>query len=278
MPLGKRTFGTYKSNSARVYRNRIAYSKRVKRARKLGTTGYAGILRASVRAMAPKVNQLYSMIETKETTQTSGTNIGLPHNNVHIVQSGGAPLNIFKTYIGAQDPMAGVGERVGDKVCIRGVKIVAFMENALERTKVWYRMMLVRCPRGVTPDRTNLFKNDSGNKMIDQVNTERFTIVWQQQFSVSVANGAANTIVGVSGAPIQTITSGGQGTRVVKAWIPGRKFGRGGNIQYENGGVEVKFYDYRLVIVAYDWFGTPQDTNNVGKINELYTKAYYKDA
>lgn len=229
--------------------------------------------------IAAKVNKIFNMIETKESTSgNSDKNMPLPHNNTYIVtDSGGNQLNPFKTYNGTTDPMSGVGDRIGDKISVTGLKIVMFLENALERTKVFYRVMLVRCPRGVPPNRTNLFKGASSNKMIDMVNNEKFTIVWQRRFNIQVANGAANTAT-ASGAPIQTITSGGQGTKIVTAWIPGRKFGRGGNIQYENAGVDVKFYDYRLVILAYDWYGTPQDITNVGRINELYMKLYYKDA
>lgn len=271
MPLGKRKRTSYatRARNTRAFRSPASLASRMK---------YKKMRMGPYPTVAAKVNTLYKMIETKESTQTTDANIALPHNNVYIVQSGGSPLNVLKTYVGADDPMAGVGSRIGDKVTLRGIKIVAFLENALERTKVHYRIMLLRCPRGVSPTRANLFKGDSNNKMIDQVNTEKFSIVWQSRFNIQVANGAANALIAASGVPIQTVTSGGQGTKIVTAWIPGRKFGRGGNITYENVGVDPKFYDYRLVVVAYDWYGTPQDVNNVGKINELYTKAYYKDA
>lgn len=233
---------------------------------------------SSIARVARGVSNLTRMIETKESTQTTDTYVNLTHNQVTIIQSGGADLNIFKTYNNTTDPMSGVGSRIGDRISIRGIKIMGFLENALERPKVWYRMMLLKCPRGIAPTRANLFKGDSNNKMIDQVNTERFTIIWQKCFNIQCANGAPNAAAPISGVPFQTITSGGQGTRLVKAWIPGRKFGRSGNIQYENGGVDVKFYDYKLVCVTYDWYKTDQDVNTVGKINELYTKIYFKDA
>jgi len=263
---------------------RVPYARRAKRARNAGRTGYAGVLRASVKSIAPKVNALYKMIETKESTitatSTALSKLHLPHNNIYIVptnDTGRPDLNPFKTYNGTDDPMAGVGSRVGDQISVRGLKIVMFLENALERSKVFYRVMLVRCPRGVAPSRANLFKGDSSNKMIDCVNTERFSIVWGTRFNIQVANQPGNAVQ-LNGAPFQTITMAGQGTKIVQAWIPGRKFGRNGNLQYENGGVDVKFYDYKLVVLAYDWFGTPQDVNNVGLINEVYTKIYYKDA
>jgi len=264
----KRTSYATRARNTRAFRSAASIASRTthKKQRVMGPFG-----------VAQKVNNLYRMIETKESTQTTGTMVNLAHNNVTIIQSGGADLNVFKTYNATDDPMAGVGSRIGDQVSIRGIKIMFFFENALERSKVFYRFMLLRCPRGIAPSRANLFKGDSGNKMIDAVNTERFTIVWQNTFTINVGNQPGNSTT-LAGVPFQTITMAGQGTRIVKAWIPGKKFGRNGTIQYENGGVDVKFYDYKLVVVAYDWGGTPQDINNVGKINEGYTKIFYKDA
>jgi hypothetical protein len=76
-------------------------------------------------------------------------------------------------------------------------------------------------------------------------------------------------------------TTGIGGTRIIQMWIPGAKFGKGGtgNVQYENASPnQLKFYDYRLCCVAYDWYGTAQDTNNVGFVNDRYAKLYFKDA
>ena len=129
-----------------------------------------------------------------------------------------------------------------------------------------------------------IFKGDAGNKMIDQVNTERFTIVAQTTFTINATNYQASISTAVTGVPYSASTVAGDSpsgiaTKTFKMWIPGYKFGRGGNIIFENGSsTQVKFYDYRLCIVAYDWYGTSQDINNVGKINELYTKVYFKDA
>lgn len=232
--------------------------------------------------VARRVNSLYRMIETKESQRKSQTNVGLPHNNVHVVSDlTGTDLNIFRMAgQGSADPMEGNnGNRIGDRVTVKGIMIKGFLENALSRPKVHYRVMLVRGAKGETFNRTNLFKGDSDNKMLDQMNTERFTIVAQKTFTISASNVAASTIpVAANGQP-SIGTAGGVGTKIFKMWIPGYKFGRGGNVQYENGSAtQVKFFEYKLVIVAYDWYGTPQDTNNVGIINEIYTKMYFKDA
>lgn len=275
MPLGKRTRSYSK-------RRTIPYARRAKRARKLGRTGLAGIMRASVRpSVTQRVDQLYRMIETKEACRKSQVNVALPHNQVTVVlDSGGStPLNIMTISGGISDPMeANAGNRVGDQISIKGIMIKGFMENALARPKVFYRIMLLRGAKGETFSRSTIFKGDSDNKMIDQINTERFTIIAQKVFTVSAANVAASGAEALNGAPLIS-TAGGQGTKTFKLWIPGTKFGRGGNIQYENGSAtQVKFYDYRLCIVVYDWYGTPQDVNNVGRINEIYSKTYFKDA
>lgn len=282
MPLGKRKSG-------------LTYNARFKRARMQMRTraGYRRLLsrnlparfggKATNYAIVTKVNNLYKMIETKHFTWRTSANVSLAHNNVTIVQQqSGGDLNPFRSALATDDPMGVGGSRIGDSVAVRGLMIRGFFENALERGKVYYRVMLVKCAKGDTPNRANLFTSDSDNKMIDQVNNERFTIIAQKTFNIKTSNGAGNTVAPAgyaydSNAPENIIT--GIGTRTFKMWIPGTKFGSKGVVKFENASqTQVKFFDYRICIVAYDWYGTPQDVNNVGKINELYTKLYFKDA
>lgn len=232
------------------------------------------------------VARLNRMIETKEQSWRSQENVAMPHNNLHIVNDLNAnPLNIFSVGQGAADGM-GVngGQRIGDSIAIRGVSIRAFFENALARSKVYYRFMVVKMAKGDTLNRANLFKGDATNKMIDQINTERFTIIAQKTFNIYGKGDSIANSVSAAGVPLEAPTIagdyvGGIGSKTFKMWIPGRKFGRHGVIQYENNSsTQVKFFDYRLCIVCYDWYGTPQDVNNIGRINELYTKLYFKDA
>lgn len=227
-----------------------------------------------------RLRRIESMIETKECQRRTNVDVSLYHNNVNaVLDSTGANLNPFLCNTGANDPMGrNDGNRIGDRISVKGLLIRAFFENALGRAKVYYRVMLLRVPKGDLVDRTTVFKNDADNKMIDQVNTERFTIIAQKIFNISASNLApASVIPNINGVPSGG-TPAGIATKTFKMWIPGRKFGRNGTIQYENATNQVKFFDYRLVIVVYDWYGTPQDINAVGKINELYTKVYFKDA
>lgn len=260
-----------------------SYAARAKRARARNApwrqmTKLASRAKITSRVVA-QVNRLTRTIETKQAQWASARNVNLGHNGAYTVQmAAGGDLNPFRCTNGNDDPMGGnLGSRIGDQITIKGLSIVAFLECSLGRAKVFFRMMLVKCPRAQPPTIANgLFQGNSNNKMLDTVNTEKFTIVWQRQFNVSCTN-LAPASVGVTGVPA-TGTAAGIGTRVIRAWIPGTKFGKGGVLKYEDtSSVNPKFFDYRLVIVTYDWYGTPE-TNNVGLLNEMYTKMYFKDA
>lgn len=234
-----------------------------------------------LRQIRSQQKTLNSMVETKSAQWKSYPNTSLPQNNTYVVKTDvlqTVQLNPFYTATGTSAPDQIGGSRIGDQISVKGMKICAFFENALNRPKVYYRMMLVRMAKGDTISRDTLFQGDSDNKMIDVVNTERFTIVAQKRFNVYAQGSWAAGGVNASGEP-EVENGGGLGTKIVNMWIPGRKFGKYGKVTYENGSTsQVKFFDYRLVILAYDWYGTPQDINNVGKLNELYTKVYFKDA
>lgn len=266
----------------RVSRTRAFFT--AARTRSLGSLSRARNARSAykkqkVARTVARVNKLYSMIETKESTFRTSANVTLPHNNLHLVlASDGAALNPFRfTGQGAGDPMDLGGNRIGDQITVRGVMLRGMLENALGRARVHYRIMLLRGAKGETFDRNTVFRQCSGNKLIDMINTERFTVVASKRFTIGTSNVAPLT-VGATGVPA-TATPAGTGARPFKMWIPGIKFGRGGNVQFESTSqTQVKFYDYRFVILAYDWYGTPQDANNVGIINEMYCKLYFKDA
>lgn len=234
--------------------------------------------------LSSQIRQINRMIETKHGQWTSANNIQIPHNNTLVVtKDDGGVLNPFQCTQGLVDPMgANNFQRIGDKISIKGLLFKGFFEGALARSKVYFRVMLIRGAKGETFNRANLFKGMSDNKMLDQINTERFSVVWQKIFTVTPPNSVATGVVPplqIGAGQTTGLTTGITGNRIVKAWIPGRKFGRDGTITYEDSSqTQVKFFDYRFVVLAYDWYGTPQDANNVGIINEMYSCVYYKDA
>lgn len=239
---------------------------------------------AKNRGLAQLQRQVSSMamqVETKEAAQRV-TNIQIAHNNVTILNNtGGTPFNPFQMGYGVLDYQGIGGDRVGDKITVKGVLFKCMVEASLGRSKVYFRFMLIKCAKGDTIDRGTLFKQVSGNKMIDQINTERFTIVAQKTFNVSAPNNVALGLTAplTNGVPSTGTVAGITGNRIFSMYVPGKRFGRGGNVIYEHGSAtQVKFYDYRMCVVAYDWYGTPQDVNNVGFINDGFYKIYFKDA
>jgi len=261
-----------------VKRKRTGKPARVyKRAtKKRRFAGRAGI----VRVVAKMMNRNLETKESQERANAGTTIQNIAHNNILVVQNIGraSVFNMFTLNNGTGDPMeANQGSRIGDQIVLKGISIKMFLENPIDRCNTHYRIMVVRGAKGETFDRTTLFKNKSANKLMDVINTERFSIIAQKVVNLRSANGTANAI-SLTGVPGTTVNSG-MATRLVTMWIPGTKFAKGGNIQYENGSAfQVKFYDYRICILAYDWYGTPQDANTVGKVNDLIATMYYKDA
>jgi hypothetical protein len=88
-------------------------------------------------------------------------------------------------------------KRVGDEITVQSVKFHGFIENALNRPKVYYRFMLVKCAKGDLPTRTTLFLNNADNKMIDELNTERYSIIASKIFTVTPSNGQAANASGL---------------------------------------------------------------------------------
>lgn len=283
MALGKR-----KRSSSRVPKSRVvstamrvgnwASLARASRARTMGT------IPRRLTALYRQVRALNRSIETKEGQWTSAGNISLQHNAITLITKGdGGVLNPFQRANAANDPMAGNQlSMVGDEMKVKGMMVKCFLEGALQRSKVYFRIMLVKFARGDTPTTTTLFKGDSPNKMLDVVNTERYTIVWQKIINVSPPNPPPNA-VSLTGVAEPGVLAGVTGNRIVKAWIPGYKFGNGGRVQYVDASpTDVKFFDYRFFILAYDWYGTPSSIldvpNYVGKVNSMFSKLYFKDA
>jgi len=221
-------------------------------------------------------------IETKEGCRRV-TNFQCSHNNLTVLND--ADGNVFNPFICAQavaDPMAAGGmNRIGDSITVKSLYFKFFVEGSLSRSKVYFRFMLIKMAKGDTLDRSTFFQNACGNKMIDMYNKERFTIIASKTVTVTPPNCppvSHGVLTGVANTAINA-TNGITGNRVLTMSVPGKKFGKGGIVTYENASTsQVKFYDYRLAVVAYDWYATPQDLNNVGFINDGFVKIYFKDA
>lgn len=151
---------------------------------------------------------------------------------------------------------------------------------------VTFRLMVVKAARGDVPTRTSLFTGESGNKMIDCIDKERYSILLQKYFKLTARNmanigidigvGAGTNAVATDGANVKQVQS--RATKIVTAWIPGSKFSRNGQITYQAGGTTSKFFDYHVLLYAYSNYTTLQDNWYVGRVNDFICKMYFKDA
>lgn len=228
-------------------------------------------------------------IETKHGFRPAD-NIEIPHNNFIVISN--SPL---ATIQGDADEDNTIGQRIGDKITLKGLS-VKFMAELNERySDVTFRFFVVRSAKGDTPTRATLFNGVSGNKMIDTLNRERYTILHSQTFKIkSYANVAAmtgtvsmNTQLTEAGVGASGIYSANGNennnalsryTKIVKLWIPGYKFSKSSIIQYENDSQQPKFFDYHILLYAYSNYSTNQDIWNVARLNDAVVQIYYKDA
>jgi len=212
-------------------------------------------------------------LETKTTVYSSPDGVQIFHNNF-ITMDG----TVLATEQGVMSNDSGSWSRVGDEIMLKGVSLKFMLEVNERFTDVTFRILVVRCARDDVPTRATLFNGLSGNKMIDTLNRERYTVIAQKYWS---RKGDLSMITGAS-LPGEGNNTNGQiassrATKIIKMWIPGAKFGRGGKIQYENGSTKVKFFDYHVLCYAYSNYSTLQDEFYVGRVNDYVKQLYFKD-
>lgn len=217
------------------------------------------------------------MYETKHSNQlvTDGTEIY--HNNFIMVTT-----YPFRTTQGTADPEAGVGNRIGDKITCKGYSYKMMVELNERYSDVTFRFMVVKSAKGDTPTRTTMFMGQSGNKMLDKFNFERFSIIEEKFFKLKAPNQSsfgAGLTVGSGAVDATANVSLTRATKIIKGWIPASKFTKGGVLQYENGNdTQLKFYDYWPMLYAYSNYSTDQDLWYIGRLNEFIGDLVYTDA
>ena len=264
--------------------NRKVYRRKSKRGPKKSLMGVK-----NMRAVVNKV--LARKIETKQSTNIGQGRYQEILNNSFI----SIDNEFLKTTQGTADPMAGnTANRIGDEINLKGISLKFMLEMNERFGDVTARIMVVRAARGDTPSTANLFVGLSVNKMMDRINSERYTVIAQKYVHLKVGNQAAGLLAGEQGLTAQpsgVYLSGNigsqyatqRGTRIVSMYLPGRKFGRNGIIRYENGGQNVKFFDYYVLVYAYANYSThlpggTVQTFNICAVADYVKTMYYTDA
>lgn len=240
--------------------------------------------RMNIKAMVNKV--LKSKIETKQSVRAVGDTFELEHNNFKILEN---QNTFFRTVNGTGDPMIGDGQRIGDEITLKGISFNMMLELNERFSDVTCRLIMIKSAKGDIPTRASLFKGLSGNKMLDQFNTERYTIIASKYIKLKASNTGTTGALASSVVPLvpnygfnsatdsQTVLS--RTTRLVKFWLPGTKFGRNGVLKYEDlSTTQLKFFDYHFLIYAYSNVSTNQDIVSVARVNDYFKVMYYTDA
>lgn len=230
------------------------------------------------RAIKANNNQ---MIETKHSNTTSPDGVQIKHNDFVTLTT-----KVLKTTEGVQDPtIFNSLNRIGDKINVKGVKIKMMVELNERYSDVTFRLLLVRCARGDTPTRATLFNGLSGNKMLDTINKERYTVLFQKYFKIKAPNQSTTGAIdlgGGVGAGFNYANDGdlrlSRATKMISAWIPGTKFSRTGVITYNNATEDPKFFDYHVLLYAYSNYSALQDVFEIGRVNDYIQTLYFKDA
>lgn len=239
---------------------------------------------ASLRKMAKRAaaQMINKKMETKQITRTATDGQEIFHNNFITLSS-----QPFATQQGTADGDAvGVtGVRIGDEVTARGYSMKFMVELNERYSDVTFRVMMIKCAKGDTPTRATLFHGQSGNKMIDSINTERYTVVMQKYFKIKAPNTSipnpGEAIGTGSGVVYETATANAalsRATKIVKFWVPASKFTKNGILRYENQSHQTKFFDYHVLLYAYSNYSTLQDIYYVARLNDTVEQFYFKDA
>jgi len=246
-----------------------------KKAKKTRFAGKAGIQRVVSKMLNRK-------LETKESTSTIADGTGIIHNSFVTLDPASTAMKIF---IGTNDVMGATGERIGDEVNLKGISYKMMIQNNQRFNNITYRLMLVRSAKGDVPTKANLFCGKSGNKMIDGINKERYSIIAQKYFKINANPSATNAgLISSLGVEYGVYTMSGDAvlfsppTRLVSLWVPGAKIAKGGLLKYENGSsTQLKFFDYTLVLYAYANLST-SEVVEVALVNDFTKTMYYTDA
>lgn len=251
------------------------YGAKPKRANQGAATIQAAVRRA-----------LYKNVETKQAQSSLSsdyTQIG--HNSFQNIDN-----MVLYTSQGIGSPLANSSAcRIGDKITLLSVQFAMMLELNERYSDVSYRILLVRSSRGDTPTTTTLFTGLSGNKMLDTINYDRYTVLYQKWGKIKAAPQSAgrqafedtSTTALATGiyAATPNVWTGSRATRIVKFSISGKKFAKDGIIHYNDASGDQKFFDYNLLVYAYSNYNTSSALGyNVLAVNDYYHLLKFKDA
>lgn len=157
----------------------------------------------------------------------------------------------------------GDNQRNGDRIYASGFQMKVLLGQKFDRPNITWRFLVVSVPKnGGTMPYATLFENTTANVLLDGVNTDFANVVWQKYWKP-----LKSTLFSASAGSDTTK----EFTIPKKFWIPRKK-------EYKfsaDGGVVNDDRDLKLVVAAYDAFGTLL-ADNIGYV-QIWQKFAYRD-
>lgn len=190
-----------------------------------------------------------------ENAYASGT-VDLGHNTLSVLDT-----NILGTNVGAFAPQTTTNaNRVGDQITVKGIRLQFALQLDQHQPMASYKIFVVKSASGDRPTdgvSSDMFVNLTGNNMMDYVDKKRFTILAQK--SGSIIQRGFGTVGGI----FANETGSGQvdaqqanlriapTEKIVSINLPGKLFGRAGNVTYLQSSDTPKFFSYTVHILGY---------------------------
>lgn len=229
------------------------------------------------RPYVKKTRKVYKKRSYKKTAPKSRTNLVRLIKNIHLKQSESkskmysiAKTELYhNTYTNLgelntvfQMPEQGVGDnmRVGDRIHSSGYKVKLLCGQKYDRPNITWKFWVLQQPTGA--GFSNNFKNQTGNVLLDGINTEQAKILkaftWKpcQSSMMKAVSGVENSL---------------EFTFTKSFWVPHRH-------EYKFTTDAQKYHDESPIILAcacYDAYGT-LTTDNISYI-QVYTELFYRD-
>lgn len=148
--------------------------------------------------------------------------------------------------------------RNGDSILARGWKVRMLIGNKADRPNVTYRIVVVARTTPSTPGYSHIFNNVSGNGLLDNVDKDTNTILYQKYYKPN--RGFIDT----------SETGAREFTIPFRFWL-----GRKKTYKFDSAGYLSNDSKVWLCVLAYDAYGT-LTTDNIAYI-QLWTDFIYKD-
>lgn len=157
-------------------------------------------------------------------------------------------------------PAGGGGQtnRIGDQINVLGWKIRCLFGQKGDRPNVSWRFMVFQVPKGTSVAYADVFRNVTGNIMLDETNTDHVKVLMVRNFRPNQAGLDA--------------TGQDEYTFFKRYFVPCKKlykFGPADNVQTHNQP------DIYVSVSAYDAYGSVI-TDNIGYM-QMFTELQFKD-